>query len=584
MDSISNLIIKIKDKILEKFSELYMIIFELFNKENIGKMNKIVKEGIKKLNNSSNSIIHNSNSEKILKGKEIIINEILKNIKFEKYLSKYFEKTFLKIKEIKSKYINILVIGESGLGKSTLINSFLQIDKAKVGFGESITKTIGESYISENDLNKDFQLFDSYGFSKDEDFTITIDKIINFINKESTGQNLIHCIWYCVNGKRFFEKDKETIKKLLNTYTDDFLPIIIVHLQTLNIDESEEYFKKFNKFLGDDSKKLKFISVLAKDYEVKIGSEKKIIQSFGLKELKLMTKERISNAGNSYYYQNIRSKINEEYDYQIINKYEKIKGNIEKMIRNSNNKSMLFFNVEKYFERCLNLLNFNQNDKLIINSELNQIYRVFIDEINISYINEFNNQINKIVENIIKKCFPGINEKFKDKNELFLELIQEIRICLFEEVESNENEDFNIYDTQKDLKDLKIYNFSNLSKEVSENDIQKNKTDIFYNYDKGRILDESIKINEKNLTETGQTENTKYNIDKKDIYKLREIEFEIQKKILTFFSLEIINYIYKYLKTEGKDKINKLIDLKFKTLKQNLLGYKITIKSKNKEK
>ena len=60
MDSISNLIIKIKDKILEKFSELYMIIFALSNKENIGKMNKIVNEGIKKLNNSSKSIIHNS--------------------------------------------------------------------------------------------------------------------------------------------------------------------------------------------------------------------------------------------------------------------------------------------------------------------------------------------------------------------------------------------------------------------------------------------------------------------------------------------------------------------------------------------
>lgn len=181
MNNISNFILKIKDKLLEKFSDLYLMIYAIFNKENIGKMNEIVNKNINKLNNSLNSIIHNPNSVNIINQKVEIINEIAKKIQFEKYLSNYLDRIFPQIKEEKSKYINVLIIGESGIGKSTLINCFLNINKAKEGIGEAITQKLGESYISESDQNKDFKLFDSYGFSKDEDFSKTIDNIINFI-------------------------------------------------------------------------------------------------------------------------------------------------------------------------------------------------------------------------------------------------------------------------------------------------------------------------------------------------------------------------------------------------------------------
>ena len=81
------------------------------------------------------------------------------------------------------------------------------------------------------------------------------------------------------------------------------------------MDESKEYFNKLKEFLGDDSKKINFIPILARNFKIDIGKEKKTITNFGLFELKLITKEKIAKAGKSYYYQNIRTYINHDYNY-----------------------------------------------------------------------------------------------------------------------------------------------------------------------------------------------------------------------------------------------------------------------------
>ncbi len=574
MDKISNFLIVLKDTILEKFSDLYFLLYTSFNKENINKMNQIIKNNLVELNNSSKSIIYNKTSVSIMNQKDTIINEIIKNIQLKKYLSNYLEKIFPKIKEEKSKYINILVIGESGIGKSTLINRFLKINKAEEGIGESKTKKLGESYISDSDFNKDFQLFDSYGFSKEEDFKESINNIVNFIDEQSNKKDLIHCIWYCFNGKRYSDKDRDSIKKLLNKYKGDYLPIIIIHLQTINIDESKEYFNKLKEFLGDDSKKINFISVLAKDLEINVGRPKQIIKNFGLDELKVITKEKISQAEKSYYFQNIRTFINHNYSYQILNKYLIIKGNIEKMINNSKPISMLYFDVEKYFIKCLHLLSFNADDKLILSPSLNKIYRQFIDEVNCSYINEFNSQIYKILEEVFEKCFPSVNETFKNKDDIYFELIKELRTYIFNEEKNKEIEENVFYDTTKDLKNNK--NFMDLAESVKSNEIKK-ETDIFDTYDEAKILNDSKNEIDKDLI---QNKNSIYKIDTEDISKLRHIEFELHKKLLTFFSLEILNCIYDTLKNELKNELNTLIDEKISILKKSFLPYSIMIKPK----
>ncbi len=120
----------------------------------------------------------------------------------------------------KKKY-NILVIGKPGIGKSTLINSFLNINKAKTGIGKAITKEF-KSYNSTKDNT--FNLFDSKGIVEE-----SRKEIKNFIKKQllSDKDEFINCIWYCFTGTRYNDEEKKAINNLLYQY-EEILSIIIV--------------------------------------------------------------------------------------------------------------------------------------------------------------------------------------------------------------------------------------------------------------------------------------------------------------------------------------------------------------------
>ena len=75
---------------------------------------------------------------------------------FKKRSEEYYKKA---IKEFsnKTKHLNILIIGKSGVGKSTLINAILKEDRAKTQIGRPCTERI-YSYESKN-----IRLWDSRG-------------------------------------------------------------------------------------------------------------------------------------------------------------------------------------------------------------------------------------------------------------------------------------------------------------------------------------------------------------------------------------------------------------------------------------
>ena len=73
----------------------------------------------------------------------MLIEKIFEALNLDKHIENYVESFYNKYREDiinnKPKTINILVIGDSGTGKSTLINSFFNMDKAKTGIGLSVT-------------------------------------------------------------------------------------------------------------------------------------------------------------------------------------------------------------------------------------------------------------------------------------------------------------------------------------------------------------------------------------------------------------------------------------------------------------
>ena len=137
--------------------------------------------------------------------------ENTENIKaiLEEKINKFVEQ-FLKEKGATTiKHLNIVLVGPSGVGKSTLINSVLELDEssgAKEGEAEPCTMGAPVYYDS---LKVNFiRVADSRGIEKSNDYGV--DQVVKDVTEFIEGRLLtkdpdqyVHCIWYCMTGARF---------------------------------------------------------------------------------------------------------------------------------------------------------------------------------------------------------------------------------------------------------------------------------------------------------------------------------------------------------------------------------------------
>lgn len=123
------------------------------------------------------------------------------------------------IKDIKSP--NILVVGATGTGKSSLINAVFGEELAKVGAGLPVTKYF--NYYSNGIVN----IYDSAGYQLSEGKTF-LEKIREFLQtKEKLGiEEQIHLVWYVINAAsarvEYFEIN------IINQLRQRKIPLIIV--------------------------------------------------------------------------------------------------------------------------------------------------------------------------------------------------------------------------------------------------------------------------------------------------------------------------------------------------------------------
>lgn len=96
---------------------------------------------------------------------------------------------------------NILVIGNSGVGKSTLINAVLGDERAETGWGS--TGTTGELKLYSND-ELPFNIIDSIGFEPSLINRTRAIRAVKRWSRESASdggeEKQINAIWYCVDG------------------------------------------------------------------------------------------------------------------------------------------------------------------------------------------------------------------------------------------------------------------------------------------------------------------------------------------------------------------------------------------------
>lgn len=166
---------------------------------------------------------------------------------------------------------NVLIIGNSGVGKSTLINAVFGEEKAKTGWGtEGTTKEL-EIYESET---IPFRIIDSVGF---EPSFIKEHKAINAVKKWSKNSakqgyedNQINVIWFCVDGNaaKLFPETINSLSRATSMWKS--LPIIVVITKSYSVPDRERNIEMvhsaFEKQKRYDSNLRKVIPVVASTY------------------------------------------------------------------------------------------------------------------------------------------------------------------------------------------------------------------------------------------------------------------------------------------------------------------------------
>jgi len=166
---------------------------------------------------------------------------------------------------------NVLVIGNSGVGKSTLINAVLGEERAETGWGTKGTTKELAIYESEK---IPFRIIDTLGF---EPSLLKEFKAINAVKKwskdsvkEGHEDNQINVIWFCVEGtsSKLFPKTLRDLSKATAMW--ETVPVIVVITKSYSVPEREKNIEMVNNAFAKQkrySKNLrKVIPVVASTY------------------------------------------------------------------------------------------------------------------------------------------------------------------------------------------------------------------------------------------------------------------------------------------------------------------------------
>ena len=210
-------------------------------------------------------LIDAEKTELIKNRKNTIYKEKWMEVNTDEIAKKCMDAINEKLKNLKK--LNIIVVGKSGVGKSTLINSLFRDKIAETGLGRPITTEIRK--IEKKDYP--MAIYDTPGFELSEGQQAKVkEEIIELIHKGlATGDinNAIHCIWYCINvgGNRTFDQTEiNWLKELIEKNKVTKVPIIVVLTQACPKTKGKQMQTLVEK---ENLDIIKVIPVLAQDMD-----------------------------------------------------------------------------------------------------------------------------------------------------------------------------------------------------------------------------------------------------------------------------------------------------------------------------
>ena len=178
----------------------------------------------------------------------------------------------------KMKHFNTVVVGKTGVGKSTLLNAVLGLqgnEQAETGVGRPVTQGKPKEY-----SNESLRLWDTKGIEVGSyGPAAVVDDVKSLVDRTALTGNpdaYIHAIWYCVltQGARLEDVERDTLAELMRVYDGGKLPVIVVLTQAYSRQDAATMEAEVRKIVGAAEKKdgekrsvsvVSVVSVVAKE-------------------------------------------------------------------------------------------------------------------------------------------------------------------------------------------------------------------------------------------------------------------------------------------------------------------------------